>query len=249
MEKLSVALEMGDRITSAPTIVALYDVLAEASEWLGARYFALLHHVDFSTTPQALRLHNYPDGWEAYYDERRLALSDPIHRASYRMVQGFCWSDLPRIIPMGRADAQMLRLGRQIGLGDGVTVPMHVPGEARGSCTFVSEIGRSLPNWALFLAQTIGSRAFDRLRWLQGTSSSPLPRLSKRQRQCAALAGRGLSNLEIALQLGISLQTVMAYLHQAFTRIGVGSRTELTVALLKFGELCFDDVPPRSFGS
>jgi LuxR family quorum-sensing system transcriptional regulator CciR len=124
---------------------------------------------------------------------------------------------------------------------------LHIPGEARGSCTFVTEIGTRLPTYALFLAQTIGSHAFDRLRWLQhGAGIENLPRLSKRQRQCAALAGRGFSNPEIALCLGISLQTVMEYLREAFARLGVGSRTELAIALLRLGDLCFDDVPPRA---
>lgn len=246
MEKISVAMEWANRIAAAKSTAALHDALAEAAEWLGARYFALLHHVDFAAVPQALRLHNYPDGWEEYYGERRLALSDPIHRASHRMVRGFLWSDLPQIIRLDRADNQMLRLGAQIGLGEGVTVPMHVPGEARGSCTFVSEIGTRLPDYSLFLAQMLGGHAFDQLRWLQGGPLLRKPRLSRRQRQCAALAASGHSNLEIAIKLGITLQTVMAYLHEAFARIGVGSRTELAIALLRLGDLSFDDVPPRS---
>jgi len=246
MEMLSVAMDWANRIAAAPSTAALSDALAEASEWLGARYFALSHHVDFAAMPKGLRLHNYPEGWEAFYDQRRLALSDPIHRASHRMVKGFYWNDLSQIIRMDRADNQMLRLGEQIGLGEGVTVPMHVPGEARGSCTFVSEIGTRLPHHALFLAQAIGSHAFDQLRWLQNDGTARLPRLSKRMRQCAALAGRGFSNLEISLHLGISLPTVLDYLHEAFARIGVGSRTELAIALLKTGDLSYDDVPPRS---
>lgn len=246
METLSIALDWANRILSAASIDALHEVLSEASEWLGARYFALSHHVDFSVAPQALRLHNYPEGWESFYDERRLGLSDPIHRASHRMARGFYWRDISQIIRMDRADAQMLRLGQHIGLGDGVTVPVHVPGEARGSCTFVTEIGTSLPIGALIQAQAIGAFAFDRLRWLHGSvGAEALPRLSKRQRQCAALAGRGFSNPEIAVRLGISLQTVMEYLREAFARIGVRSRIELAIMLLRIGDLSYDDVPPR----
>jgi hypothetical protein len=42
---------------------------------------------------------------------------------------------------MSRCDEELLKLGKQIGLGDGVTIPVHVPGEAHGSISFVAKAG------------------------------------------------------------------------------------------------------------
>ena len=241
-------MDLASRITGVMSTDVLYDQpWPKLSEWLGARYFALSHHVDFVAAPKALRIHNYPPGWEAWYDERSLGLSDPIHRASHRMASGFFWNDVADIIQINGADRQVLGLGKQIGLGDGVTVPVNVPGEARGSCSFVAESGAKLPRGTLLLAQSIGALAFDRMRWLQRRASAdPLPRLSKRQRQCIALAGQGLSNREIALRLGIGVQSVMEHLREARAKLGVGSRCELVVGMLRIGDLCFDDMPPRA---
>lgn len=58
----------------------------------------------------------------------------------------------------------------------------------------------------------------------------PLP-LTRREREVATLAARGLSNLEIADRLVVSVRTVENHLHRAFTKLGVEGRGELRVAL------------------
>jgi LuxR family quorum-sensing system transcriptional regulator CciR len=243
MDTVSAAAEFARSIPNVVSKDGLSSALADACQRFGIRYFALSHHVDFATAPHAIRVHNYPDGWEEWYDAHRLGLSDPIHRASHFTAQGFYWRDVPRLIPISRSDRQLLGRGAGIGLGDGVTVPAHVPGEARGSCSFVSEIGTSLPEDALLWAQAIGMFAFEGARRLQrraGCSSSP--RVSERQRECIALAGRGFTNRAIARKLGIGEQSVLEHLREARARLGVCTRTELVVSLLAAGELCFDDV-------
>lgn len=225
---------------------ALRKALIETCERAGVRYFALSHHVDFAAAPSALRLHNYPEGWEGWYDANRHGLTDPIHRASHFTAQGFYWRDLREIIPINRSDMRLLSLGREIGLGDGVTIPAHVPGEARGSCSFVAAEGAMLPDDALVWAQIVGLFAFEGARRLQRRSrGEKKPRVSERQRQCAALAGGGLTDRSIAGKLGIGIQSVIEHLREARARFGVSTRTELVVSLLAAGELCFDDFPSR----
>jgi two-component system nitrate/nitrite response regulator NarL len=48
--------------------------------------------------------------------------------------------------------------------------------------------------------------------------------LTKREEQIVALASDGLSNKVIAWQLAISLGTVKVHLHNAFVKLGIGSR-------------------------
>jgi LuxR family quorum-sensing system transcriptional regulator CciR len=246
MDTLAAAADFACGISSVVSKEALRSALAEACQRAGFRYFALSHHVDFTTVPQALRMHNYPAGWEDWYDANQLGLSDPIHRASHFTVGGFYWRDVARLIPLNRSDRRLLGRGREIGLGDGVTVPAHVPGEARGSCSFVTVPGESLPEGALLWAQAIGICAFEGARRLQHrTRGAALPPVSERQRQCIALIGRGLSNRSIARKLGIGEQSVMEHLREARARLGVRTRTELVVSLLAAGEICFTDVGRR----
>lgn len=56
--------------------------------------------------------------------------------------------------------------------------------------------------------------------------------LSRREREVARLAARGLSNKEIADQLVLSTRTVESHLYQAFAKLGVSSRAELAGVLI-----------------
>ena len=51
--------------------------------------------------------------------------------------------------------------------------------------------------------------------------------LTRREREIAALAARGLTNREIAARLVVSVRTVEGHLYQAFGKLGVTARVEL----------------------
>jgi LuxR family quorum-sensing system transcriptional regulator CciR len=243
MDAFAAAADFARTVSATPSIDKLRDALDDTCQTMGIRFYALSHHVDFASAPRALRLHNYPDGWEDWYDDHQFGISDPIHRASQCTAQGFYWRDVPDLIPLSRSDRSLLVRGRSIGLGEGVTIPAHVPGESRGSCSFVAETGRPLPDNALLWAQMIGMFAFEGARKLQRKrNGAPHPRISDRQRQCIVLAGKGLSNKAIARALGIGPESVAEHMREARAKLGAGTRTELVVSLLAANEICFDDV-------
>lgn len=59
--------------------------------------------------------------------------------------------------------------------------------------------------------------------------------LTPREQQIAAAIADGRSNRDIALQLGITEQTVKNHLTSIFGKVGVGSRLQLALAMLKRG--------------
>ena len=216
---------------------------------LGFRYFALTHHVDIRRASQpAIRLHNYPEDWVEYYDDNSLGVSDPVHRASHVTSVGFAWSEIPRLIALTRRDHEILIRGGAKGIGDGFTVPAHVPGESNGSCSFANPAGTRMREEDLPIAQLVGAFAFEAARRLwrvRAPEPETLPKLTERQRECILWVARGKSDWEISRILGIEHETVVRHLKQARERYGVGKRTMLAVQALFEGSISFTDVFKR----
>lgn len=223
---------------------ALTQALAEVSRDLGFRYFALTHHLDARRASGAIRLHNYPARWAEWFDAQQLGPCDPVHRASHLTNAGFAWSKLPEMIALTPRDNMILAAARSEGIGEGFTVPAHIPGEAHGSCSFATVTGEAAPIENLPLLQLVGAFAFDAARRIRGVRNCPLPQptLTDRQRECLMWAARGKSDWEIARILGVGHETVIQHLKQARERYGVGKRTLLAVHALFDGTLAFGDV-------
>jgi NarL family two-component system response regulator LiaR len=66
-------------------------------------------------------------------------------------------------------------------------------------------------------------------------------RLTKREKQVLDLAGRGMTNREIAAELTISVRTVQSHLSNIFGKLGVGSRTEAVLLAVREGQLSLQD--------
>jgi LuxR family quorum-sensing system transcriptional regulator CciR len=236
-------------VSEVETEAQLAGLLDEVGREMGFSYFALTHHVDIRLAPRpAIRLANYPAEWIGYFDDHRLGASDPVHRASQLTSAGFAWSMLPSLIKLTPRDHEVLALAGRRGIGDGFTIPAHVPGEANGSCSFATASGQALSERHLPLAQMVGVFAFEAARrmWrMRHPCLAERPQLTDRQRDCVVWAAQGKSDWEIARILGLSQDTVTEYLKRARERYGVSKRTMLAVHALFDGTISFTDVLKR----
>ena len=224
----------------------LADALTEIVGDLGFRYFALTHHVDLRRTGAAIRIHNYPQGWAEWFDEQSLATSDPVHRASNITSVGFAWSRLSELIALSRDDLRVLSLARSEGIGDGFTVPAHVPGEAHGSCSFACLTGERFAEENLALLQLVGAFAFEAARRMRRSHFAAAPvRLTDRQREVVMWAASGKSDWEIARILRVSEDTIGEHMRNAARRYGVGKRTLVAINALFDGTIGFQTVLSR----
>lgn len=210
---------------------------------LGFRYYALTHHVDLQQSRTAIRIHNYPRSWEEWFDEQSLGRTDPVHRASSLTSIGFAWSRLPELISLTAKDRLVLDLARKQGIGDGFTIPAHVPGEAHGSCSFACAAGETFPERYMPLLQLAGAFAFEAARCMRRKDFARKPvQLTDRQRECVVWAARGKSDWEIGMILGISEETVGEHLRHARERYGVAKRALVAIHALFDGHIDFLDV-------
>jgi len=226
----------------------LRDLLGSITRSLGFEQFALVNHVDLAGPPSgAMVLMSYDDGWVERAISNRYFVDDPIHAASTKTVTGFLWRDVPRMLELSHRQKRILEEARGFGLCEGLTVPVHAPGEYRGTCSFGRRALIDLSSGLLGAAQMVAMFAFEaahrllRSRWPHPDGLPAVPVLSRRQLECIALVACGRGDAEIAHLLGISEPTVHQHINEAMRRYGVHKRPQLVVRALFDGQICFRD--------
>lgn len=220
--------------------------MASVSRELGFDHFALVNHVDVNdVTVEAFRLHNYPEGWAMQFATRRRLTQDPVVLAAYTTHIGFLWRDVPSMVRLTAAQMDILAVALRQGIGEGFTVPSHIPGEANGSCSFAKRAGKMLNPESLPAAQLVGTFAFQAARRLIHNRARMLPhdpvKLTPRQLDCILLVARGKTDWEIATILGIKEETVTDYLNEARRRYRVARRVQLVTRTIHDGHLTLAD--------
>jgi len=215
--------------------------MAEISRGMGFRHYAVIHHDDLrNPAVPRVDVKDYP----AAVVERLIGESryrrDPVIRGCLFAGGAFLWSELDRIIDLDRRDRESFRHGAREGLNEGITVPFFRLGDCMGSCTFAGIVLPDAARRYLGVAQMIGIFAFQAALRVAGGATSAVraaPRLHPRPRDCVVLAGRGLSNKEIARALSLTPRTVDGYLTEARALLGAQDRTELVVGAVLAGEV------------
>jgi LuxR family quorum-sensing system transcriptional regulator CciR len=237
------------QVNAANDLNGLCRIIDDMAKDMGFEYFALGHHTRL-ISDNLLHISNYPSAWAARIVTRAHPSDDPAIVACRNAIVGFLWSDIHRLITLSERQKTFLAESRLAGLGEGFTVPIHLPGECAGSCNFVTAPGRSIPSSVLPATQYVGCLAFEAARRLvrNGDKQSDFglkqaaPHLSNRQLECIVLAARGKSDTDAGQLLGISNQTVHQHIEAAKRRYGVATRVQLIVLTLFDRQLAFEDI-------
>lgn len=229
-------------VKSARTLGDISQHLSDATKAFDFDHFALTQRFGARISGSPVQLTDFPDDWVKHLATSGFWANDPVLAACQRSATPFAWDDLPNMMEMTAKQATYMRVAAGQGLANGWTVPIHIPGEATGLCSFVLASDRSLPKESLPAAQYLACFAFEAARRLATRNEPPMPRLTRRQLDCVVLAARGKSDWVASQILGLAPDTVHKYLEQAKGRFGVSSRTELVVRALYDGQLSFGDI-------
>jgi len=165
---------------------SLRGLLEDSVKTLGFDYFALLHHVDLSRRSEDyVRLVQYPQAWKEQSLTQHYYSDDPILAVSQKSVTPFLWTDVPRLMPLTQRQEEILNSAHLAGMGDGVTVPINIPGEFSGSCSFCMRTGRDIPLASLPMAQYLGCFAFQAARRLIEMHAAVKPAIDPNTMRCA----------------------------------------------------------------
>lgn len=217
-------------------------LLSQATRAFAFDHYAMTQRYGLRIDNSPVQLSDYPGEWIQMLGADSFWANDPVLAACQRSVAPFAWDDLPRILELTPRQADYMQAAAAQGLARGWTVPIHIPGEASGLCSFVLSSDRDLPRESLPAAQYLACFAFEAARRLARRGSPPAPRLTRRQLDCVVLAARGKSDWVAGQLLGLAPDTVHKYLEAAKARFGVSSRTELVVRALYDGQLSFSDL-------
>jgi LuxR family quorum-sensing system transcriptional regulator CciR len=229
----------------------LHTLMDATTRSLGFSYYALGHHVNVMADNH-VRIGNYPDAWMEMLHETRYIYVDPVLTACQNSTVGFRWSEVDEIIELSPTQREILSLAESSGMGEGFTVPAHIPGECAGSCSFALRSGRDFDVAMVPILQFVGSFGFEAARRLgnggskrKGKKEADSARLTSRQLDCVVLVARGKSDWDSAKLLGISEQTVHQHVETAKRKFGVATRTQLVIRALFDNQLGFQDVIGR----
>ncbi len=229
-------------VKAARSLEAISGLLTDATRTLAFDYFALTQHVGMRIEGAPVQLTDFPQEWVRILGHNGYWANDPVLAACQKTIAPFDWNDLANLITLTPRHMGYMKVAATQGLIRGWTVPIHIPGEATGLCSFVLSSHRDLPRDSLPAAQYLACFAFEAARRLAARGAPQPPRLTRRQLDCVVLAARGKSDWVAGQILGLAPDTVHKYLEQAKARFGVSSRTELVVRALYDGQISFADL-------
>jgi NarL family two-component system response regulator LiaR len=94
------------------------------------------------------------------------------------------------------------------------------------------------------LHPTIARKIVNRFASPRETSAEGVEsdQLSEREMEVLKLAAEGMTNMEIANQLALSVRTIQGHLSNIFSKMQVGSRTEAVIQALRKGWFSLEDI-------
>lgn len=192
--------------------------------------------------PNQLHMGTYPEAWLSHYFEMDYIAIDPIISHCHDHATPVSWEEAQqhhrRIVdPHLQKIRHLFGEAREFGLRNGVSVPLHGPGMSWGLMSFASrdldamDFEQRLPDLHL-LAHYVHEAA---RQFLRSKTPTPLPALTKRERECLSWAAEGKTSWEIGQLLNISERTSIFHLQNATHKLGVSGRQAAIARAISLG--------------
>ena len=210
------------------------DILAQITADMGYTqvlyaYQRTARLADGEWVPLKLNVRNFPAGWEHQWEA--FGSHDPYYRACFETTLPFDWHDVQRREHLHPAQAKAWRYLADLGLGRGMTIPVHLPW---GRFAVVSAIvDRSTSNWShirdstwdtMFHLTHLFHDTVRRNEFEDQVQVASYIRLSPRETECLQWAAAGKTSPEIARIIDRSVETVRLHLKNAFHKLGANNK-------------------------
>ena len=219
-----------NRATSAVEVFQLFQIAAAELGFDQLMYRALRNHPD---TQLPCTARSYPDEWIDHYVSKGYVDSDPVRLRCLVSNGPFAWWDCVK----DKKDPAGLIFNEaaDVGLKDGVAVPIHGPGGMCVGVGFASSAGGIDTAHALPRLQVMAVQFHTAYSALVQAESIPRIHLTPREKEILAWSGQGKSAWAIGQILSISEHSVEWHLKNCFRKLGVDSRITAVVKALHLG--------------
>ena len=187
-----------------------------------------------------LALATYPVEWTRRYTERNYVNIDPVVSAAVSRLLPFQWHRLTSGRHSTSRQREILIEARDFKLRNGITVPIHGPGQGLATLNVTSDSSKveaaklwtkhqiNLLLLAFFMHEAVVKKT---------TKNSPTPifHLAPRERECLMWTAQGKTAWEISEILNLSSSTVVGYLKSAISKLGVYSKTHAVAKAILLG--------------
>jgi len=187
----------------------------------------------------------WPENWYGRYVEQHYERVDPIIRRVRNSVRPFLWRD---VYPDAAARKRVRALfddSKQIGLPDGLAIPVHLPASWAGFINFASD-RVEIEETTKDLLHLVSLYALGRIVELNPGDYGMAPaagaagggrreRLTPREIECLRWAADGKTSWEIAQILEISQHTADWYLTSAARKLKVVNRIQAVAEAFRRG--------------
>ncbi|HMO74404.1 MAG TPA: LuxR family transcriptional regulator [Sphingopyxis sp.] len=239
--------EHGKLVRGARSDAEILEHSFGAAGELGFNRLAFVHAQWFvCPNGRLIFLHKF-DEWGHIFVARKYYRHDPALLMSQRTHRAFTWTEMRRRYPPDRMQTRILSEAGRHGLRVGFTVPISVPSEPSGCCSFATDACELPPADYCRAAAWIADEAFEQIRRLHGYPVSieeSAPHLSPRRLECLRWAVIGRTDAQIALIMDAKVSTIRSYMADLRRLFGVCSRTELARAAQRAGLIGIEDAIP-----
>jgi LuxR family quorum-sensing system transcriptional regulator CciR len=180
---------------------------------------------------------NVPEDWVRHYAAKDYLACDPIVLQAPSASSPLVWADMLASGSLSAKQRRVLLEGREAGLLDGVSIPLHGP---RGEAYVVSlaaerdGIAQAAEHATLHLLAVQFLLSYSRARRVNAAQAVPI-HITDRERECLTWTARGKSAWTIGKILDVSEHTVNFHLKRGMAKLGATNRMQAVVSALRLG--------------
>ncbi len=193
-------------------------------------------HADIGQEANFGIVHNYPETWLHYYNEKNLKYLDPVMLYGASQIDTFAWNDISKRVHLSKKQQTCLDMGAEAGLRNGVCTPLRGPNNQLAGIALATTEKKDAFDGNLDLINAYCSHfyvAYRRL--LQEKRKDQNIVLTEKEREVLKWAALGKTDAEIAQILSISKNTVDTHMRKVFKKLESNNRVLAAVKAITLG--------------